>query len=87
MAREIGKGMAEIMSMTGVGIGSGYPTNGNLIEAEDFGAEPLLDADEFFGTRPMSSTCDDKKSLKSEYIINTSDLKSTNFLNSFTSPK
>ncbi|KAL2349345.1 hypothetical protein Fmac_003345 [Flemingia macrophylla] len=36
-------------------------------KAEDSGAEPLLDADENFGTRPMSSTCDDKNSLKSMY--------------------
>ncbi|KAK7407307.1 hypothetical protein VNO78_09111 [Psophocarpus tetragonolobus] len=36
-------------------------------KAEDSGAEPLLDADENFGTRPMSSTCDDKNSLKSIY--------------------
>jgi len=38
-------------------------------KVEDSGAEPLLDADENFGTRPMSSTCDDKNSLKSEYDI------------------
>uniref|UniRef100_A0A0R0L652 Histone deacetylase interacting domain-containing protein n=1 Tax=Glycine max TaxID=3847 RepID=A0A0R0L652_SOYBN len=36
-------------------------------KAEDSGAEPLLDADENFGVRPMSSTCDDKNSLKSMY--------------------
>ncbi|XP_061360798.1 paired amphipathic helix protein Sin3-like 4 isoform X1 [Gastrolobium bilobum] len=36
-------------------------------KAEDSGAEPLLDADENFGIRPMSSTCDDKISLKSMY--------------------
>ncbi|KOM29205.1 hypothetical protein LR48_Vigan636s000400 [Vigna angularis] len=36
-------------------------------KVEDSGAEPLLDADENFGTRPMSSTCDDKNSLKSMY--------------------
>ena len=36
-------------------------------KAEDSGTEPLLDADENFGTRPMSSTGDDKNSLKSEY--------------------
>lgn len=33
--------------------------------AEDSGAEPLLSADENFVLRPMSSTCDDKNSLKS----------------------
>ncbi|KAK7307170.1 hypothetical protein VNO77_39994 [Canavalia gladiata] len=36
-------------------------------KAEDSGAEPLLDADENFGTRPMTSTCDEKNSLKSMY--------------------
>ncbi|ESW29526.1 hypothetical protein PHAVU_002G077800 [Phaseolus vulgaris] len=36
-------------------------------KVEDSGAEPLLDADENFVMRPMSSTCDDKNSLKSMY--------------------
>lgn len=35
--------------------------------AEDSGAEPLLDADQNFGMRLMSSTSDDKYSLKSYY--------------------
>ncbi|MED6106260.1 hypothetical protein PIB30_003219 [Stylosanthes scabra] len=35
--------------------------------AEDSGAEPLLDADENIGMRPMSSTCDDRNTLKSMY--------------------
>ncbi|KAF1875223.1 hypothetical protein Lal_00007839 [Lupinus albus] len=35
--------------------------------AEDSGAEPLLDTDENIGMRPMSSTCDDKNSLKIKY--------------------
>ena len=47
-------------------------------KAEDSGAEPLLDADENFGVRPMSSTCDDKNSLKSKYAIITFDLEATN---------
>ncbi|KAE9613429.1 putative transcription regulator Others family [Lupinus albus] len=34
---------------------------------EDSGAEPLLAADEIFGLHPMSSTYDDKNSLKSKY--------------------
>lgn len=38
-------------------------------KVEDSGAEPLLDADENFGMRPMSTACDDKNSLKSEYDI------------------
>ncbi|XP_014501052.1 paired amphipathic helix protein Sin3-like 4 isoform X3 [Vigna radiata var. radiata] len=36
-------------------------------KVEDSGAEPLLDADENFGMRPMSTACDDKNSLKSMY--------------------
>jgi len=53
-------------------------------KVEDSGAEPLLDADENFVMRPMSSTCDDKNSLKSEYVI-TFDLEFTNlFLYIFT---
>lgn len=39
-------------------------------KAEDSGAEPLLDADQISGMPPMSSTCDNKNSLKSEYVIN-----------------
>lgn len=48
--------------------------------AEDSGAEPVLDADENIGTRPMSSTCDDRNTLKSEYVVNTFDLESTSLL-------
>ncbi|XP_027359740.1 paired amphipathic helix protein Sin3-like 4 isoform X4 [Abrus precatorius] len=36
-------------------------------KAEDSGPEPMLDADENFVMRPMSTTCDDKNSLKSMY--------------------
>lgn len=56
-------------------------------KADESGAEPLLDADQNFGMRPMSSTCDDKNSLKSEYVINTFDFESTNlFLYIFNFP-
>lgn len=45
---------------------------------EDSGAEPLVDGDENFGMRPVLSTCDDKNSLKSEYVVNSFELESTN---------
>lgn len=42
-------------------------------KTEDSSAEPLHqagDSDENFSLRPASSTCDDKSSVKSEYIAN-----------------
>lgn len=49
-------------------------------KAEDSRAEALLDADQNFGMHSMSSTCDHIHSLKSEYVINTFDLESTNLI-------